>query len=48
LNGTEDETLPPATVDANRTVMEPYAKDSGSGGLKACTITCSSRTPSKS
>lgn len=26
LNGTEDETLPPATVDANRTVMEPYAK----------------------
>ena len=26
LNGTEDETLPPATVDTNRTVMEPYAK----------------------
>lgn len=26
LNGTNDETLPPATVDANRTVMEPYAK----------------------
>jgi len=26
LNGTEDETLPPPTVDANRTVMEPYAK----------------------
>jgi hypothetical protein len=26
LNGTEDETLPPATVDPNRTVMEPYAK----------------------
>ena len=26
LNGTEDETLPPATVDANRTVMEPYAR----------------------
>jgi hypothetical protein len=25
LNGTEDETLPPATVDTNRTVMEPYA-----------------------
>jgi hypothetical protein len=26
LNGTNDETLPPSTVDANRTVMEPYAK----------------------
>lgn len=26
LNGTEDETLPPATVDLNRTVMEPYAR----------------------
>lgn len=26
LNGTEDETLPPATVDRNRTVMEPYAR----------------------
>jgi hypothetical protein len=26
LNGTEDETLPPATVDANRSVMEPYAR----------------------
>ena len=26
LNGTDDETLPPATVDANRTVMEPYAR----------------------
>jgi len=26
LNGTEDEALPPATVDANRTVMEPYAR----------------------
>ena len=26
LNGTNDETLPPATVDANRIVMEPYAK----------------------
>ena len=26
LNGTNDETLPPITVDANRTVMEPYAK----------------------
>jgi hypothetical protein len=26
LNGTEDETLSPSTVDANRTVMEPYAK----------------------
>lgn len=26
LNGTEDEALPPATVDANRKVMEPYAK----------------------
>jgi pimeloyl-ACP methyl ester carboxylesterase len=26
LNGTEDETLPPATVDSNRRVMEPYAK----------------------
>jgi len=26
LNGTEDETLPPSTVDTNRTVMEPYAK----------------------
>jgi hypothetical protein len=26
LNGTEDETLPPPVVDANRTVMEPYAK----------------------
>ncbi len=26
LNGTEDETLPPRTVDANRAVMEPYAK----------------------
>ncbi len=26
LNGTDDETLPPATVDANRKVMEPYAK----------------------
>ncbi|MBI2189721.1 MAG: hypothetical protein HYU37_21785 [Acidobacteria bacterium] len=26
LNGTEDEVLPPAVVDANRTVMEPYAK----------------------
>ena len=26
LNGTNDETLPPATVDANRRVMERYAK----------------------
>jgi len=26
LNGTEDETLPPATVDLNRTVVEPYAR----------------------
>jgi hypothetical protein len=26
LNGTEDEALPPATVDANRKIMEPYAK----------------------
>jgi hypothetical protein len=26
LNGTNDEALPPATVDANRKVMEPYAK----------------------
>ncbi|OFW07141.1 MAG: hypothetical protein A3I61_08525 [Acidobacteria bacterium RIFCSPLOWO2_02_FULL_68_18] len=26
LNGTSDEVLPPAVVDANRTVMEPYAK----------------------
>jgi pimeloyl-ACP methyl ester carboxylesterase len=26
LNGTEDEALPPPTVDANRKVMEPYAK----------------------
>jgi hypothetical protein len=26
LNGTNDEVLPPATVDANRLVMEPYAK----------------------
>ena len=26
LNGTEDETLPPRTVDSNRRVMEPYAK----------------------
>ena len=26
LNGTSDETLPPATVDANRRVMERYAK----------------------
>jgi hypothetical protein len=26
LNGTEDETLPPATVDANRSVMELYAR----------------------
>jgi hypothetical protein len=26
LNGTQDETLPPATVDANRRVMEPYVK----------------------
>lgn len=26
LNGTGDEALPPATVDANRTVMEPYAR----------------------
>jgi hypothetical protein len=26
LNGTQDETLPPATVDANRSVMEPYAR----------------------
>ena len=26
LNGTADEALPPATVDANRKVMEPYAK----------------------
>jgi pimeloyl-ACP methyl ester carboxylesterase len=26
LNGTEDEPLPPATVDANRKIMEPYAK----------------------
>ena len=25
LNGTNDEALPPATVDANRKVMEPYA-----------------------
>jgi pimeloyl-ACP methyl ester carboxylesterase len=26
LNGTDDETLPPATVDSNRKIMEPYAK----------------------
>ena len=26
LNGTRDEVLPPATVDANRKVMEPYTK----------------------
>ena len=26
LNGTEDEALPPATVDSNRKVMEPYTK----------------------
>jgi hypothetical protein len=26
LNGTEDEVLPPPIVDANRSVMEPYAK----------------------
>lgn len=26
LNGTDDETLGPATVDANRTVMEPYTR----------------------
>jgi pimeloyl-ACP methyl ester carboxylesterase len=26
LNGTDDEVLPPSTVDANRKVMEPYAK----------------------
>jgi hypothetical protein len=26
LNGTNDETLPPSTVDANRRVMEPYVK----------------------
>ena len=26
LNGTADEALPPSTVDANRKVMEPYAK----------------------
>ncbi|SRR6266545_127782 len=26
LNGTEDEALPPDTVDANRTVMEPHAR----------------------
>jgi len=26
LNGTEDEALPPSNVDANRTVMEPYAR----------------------
>jgi hypothetical protein len=26
LNGTRDEVLPPATVDANRSVMEPFAK----------------------
>jgi hypothetical protein len=26
LNGTRDEVLPPATVEANRSVMEPYAK----------------------
>jgi len=26
LNGTNDETLPPSTVDANRAVMEPYAR----------------------
>lgn len=26
LNGTNDEVLPPAVVDANRSVMEPYAK----------------------
>jgi pimeloyl-ACP methyl ester carboxylesterase len=26
LNGTEDEPIPPATVDSNRKVMEPYAK----------------------
>ena len=26
MNGTNDEALPPATVDANRSVMERYAK----------------------
>ena len=33
LNGTEDETLPPATVDMNRTVMEPYARTFRTGRI---------------
>ena len=34
LNGTEDETLPPATVDMNRTVMEPYARTFRTGRIE--------------
>jgi hypothetical protein len=42
LNGTRDEVLPPATVDANRKVMEPYAKKYRVGrieGLHHCLFT---------
>jgi hypothetical protein len=35
LNGTGDETLAPATVDANRTVMEPYARKFRTGRIDA-------------
>jgi hypothetical protein len=34
LNGTGDETLAPATVDANRTVMEPYARKFRTGRIE--------------
>ena len=34
LNGTEDETLGPATVDTNRTVMEPYAREFRTGRIE--------------
>jgi pimeloyl-ACP methyl ester carboxylesterase len=34
LNGTEDEALPPSTVDANRTVMERYARKYRVGRIK--------------
>lgn len=37
LNGTKDEVLPPATVDANRRVMEPYTKKYRVGRIEGFT-----------
>ena len=48
LNGTEDETLPPPTVDSNRRVMEPYAKRFRLGRIEGLTTISLRRTASRS